>query len=115
MLNSCPVFPLADNLNTRHRNAQQAGRASIELYTLIYFYGKEVTADARVLQVRARFVLKCNHVSSGRVQGAWWFLCLCMLRQQCLCAGICVRTTSLQRAWLILAPAQDTLDDARGL
>jgi hypothetical protein len=42
----------ADNLNTRHRNAQQAGRASIELYTLIYFYGKEVTADARVLQVR---------------------------------------------------------------
>jgi hypothetical protein len=29
-----------------------AGRASIELYTLIYFYGKSVAADARVLQVR---------------------------------------------------------------
>lgn len=50
----CPcdcVCVCVDNLNTRHRNAQQAGRSSIELYTLIYFYGKEVVADARVLQV----------------------------------------------------------------
>lgn len=45
------VCVMPDNLNTRHRNAQMAGRASIELYTLIYFYGKQVVADARVLQV----------------------------------------------------------------
>ncbi|KAB1201993.1 Exosome complex exonuclease RRP44 [Morella rubra] len=35
---------VADNLNYRHRNAQMAGRASVELHTLIYFrkrYGIE--------------------------------------------------------------------------
>ena len=46
---------LVDNINTRHRNAQMAGRASVELYTLIYFYGRSVLADARVLQVGHAF------------------------------------------------------------
>jgi exosome complex exonuclease DIS3/RRP44 len=44
---------LAANLNTRHRNAQQAGRASVELHTLFFFRGREVIADARVTRCRA--------------------------------------------------------------
>ena len=43
----------ADNLNRRHRNAQLAGRASVELHTLIFFKDRVVTADARVTKVRA--------------------------------------------------------------
>lgn len=41
------------NLNTRHRNAQQAGRASVELHTLIFFKDREVVADARITRVKA--------------------------------------------------------------
>ena len=40
------------NLNARHRNAQHAGRASVELHTLIFFKGKEVVADARITRIR---------------------------------------------------------------
>ena len=45
------VRALADNLNTRHRNAQMAGRASVELHTLIYFKDRAVLADARITKV----------------------------------------------------------------
>lgn len=41
------------NLNTRHRNAQMAGRASVELHTLIFFKDMSVVADARVVKVKA--------------------------------------------------------------
>ncbi|KAI3428619.1 hypothetical protein D9Q98_007442 [Chlorella vulgaris] len=44
---------VVDNLNTRHRNAQMAGRASVELHTLIFFRSRQVVADARVTKVRA--------------------------------------------------------------
>jgi hypothetical protein len=44
----------SDNLNTRHRNAQLAGRASVELHTLIFFNKRTVVADARVTRVSAR-------------------------------------------------------------
>jgi exosome complex exonuclease DIS3/RRP44 len=40
-------------LNARHRGAQLAGRASVELHTLIFFAGRRVVADARVTRVRA--------------------------------------------------------------
>ncbi|KAF8058848.1 RRP44A [Scenedesmus sp. PABB004] len=43
----------AGNLNTRHRNAQMAGRASVELHTLIFFKDRPVLADARVVKVKA--------------------------------------------------------------
>jgi exoribonuclease R len=43
----------SDNLNKRHRNAQMAGRASVELHTLIFFKDRTVLADARVTKVRA--------------------------------------------------------------
>ncbi|KAF5828225.1 hypothetical protein DUNSADRAFT_18006 [Dunaliella salina] len=43
----------ADNLNKRHRNAQLAGRASVELHTLIFFKDRTVHADARVTKVKA--------------------------------------------------------------
>ena len=39
---------LSDNLNTRHRNAQFAGRASVELYTLLFFLNKPTLADGRM-------------------------------------------------------------------
>lgn len=41
----------SNNLNTRHRNAQMAGRASVELYTLMFFKDQSVLADARVVKV----------------------------------------------------------------
>ena len=42
---------LADNINLRHRNAQMAGRASVELHTLIFFKDRTVIADARITKV----------------------------------------------------------------
>ena len=42
-----------ENLNTRHRNAQMAGRASVEVYTLLFFRKGSVLADARVTRVKA--------------------------------------------------------------
>jgi hypothetical protein len=42
-----------DNMNARHTNAQMAGRASIELHTLVFFRGKITLADARVVRVMA--------------------------------------------------------------
>lgn len=44
---------VVDNANLRHRNAQMAGRASVELHTLIFFKSRQVVADARVTKVRA--------------------------------------------------------------
>ena len=38
-------------MNLRHRAAQQAGRASTELHTLIFFKDRTVVADARVTKV----------------------------------------------------------------
>ena len=48
------VRALTDNLNTRHRNAQMAGRASVELHTLIFFKNRTIIADARITRVRKR-------------------------------------------------------------
>lgn len=45
------VHALTDNLNTRHRNAQMAGRASVELHTLIFFKDRTIIADARITKV----------------------------------------------------------------
>ena len=71
MPNSIPPPPLlllrdglrgcSDNLNKRHHNAQMAGRASVELHTLIFFNGRTVVADARITKVS---------VGRGRVKGA---------------------------------------------
>lgn len=44
---------LCDNLNARHRNAQMAGRASVELHTLIFFRDRQVVADARITKARS--------------------------------------------------------------
>ncbi|XP_062144128.1 exosome complex exonuclease RRP44 homolog A isoform X2 [Alnus glutinosa] len=44
---------VADNLNYRHRNAQMAGRASVELHTLIYFRKRPTDTEARVVKIRA--------------------------------------------------------------
>ncbi|XP_077231136.1 ribonuclease II family protein [Tasmannia lanceolata] len=44
---------IADNLNYRHRNAQMAGRASVELHTLIYFRKRPTDTEARIVKIRA--------------------------------------------------------------
>ncbi|MED6204064.1 Exosome complex exonuclease RRP44 A [Stylosanthes scabra] len=44
---------ISDNLNYRHRNAQMAGRASVELHTLIYFRNRPTDTEARVVKIRS--------------------------------------------------------------
>ncbi|KAL2905965.1 Exosome complex exonuclease RRP44-like protein A [Bienertia sinuspersici] len=49
---------MADNLNYRHRNAQMAGRASVELHTLIYFRKRPTDTEARIVKIRSNgFIL----------------------------------------------------------
>ena len=43
---------VADTINTRHRMAQLCGRASVNLYTLIFFKDKQVITDAVIMNVR---------------------------------------------------------------
>ncbi|KAL1520405.1 hypothetical protein AB1Y20_021991 [Prymnesium parvum] len=51
-LDPAAVNDLVENLNTRHTMAQHAGRASVALFTLLFFKEREVTEDAYVIQVR---------------------------------------------------------------
>uniref|UniRef100_A0A5B7BSS8 Putative exosome complex exonuclease RRP44 n=1 Tax=Davidia involucrata TaxID=16924 RepID=A0A5B7BSS8_DAVIN len=44
---------IADNLNYRHRNAQMASRASVELHTLIYFRKRPTDTEARIVKIRS--------------------------------------------------------------
>ena len=44
-------------LNVRHRNAQMAGRASAELYTLVFFRDRPSEDSARVVKVREKGVI----------------------------------------------------------
>ena len=43
---------LSQNLNKRHHNAQQAGRASVGLYTLIYFSSNATDEHAVIMRLR---------------------------------------------------------------
>ena len=42
---------LAENLNYRHKQAQMAGRSSVELFTLLFFKGQEYEETAYVTKV----------------------------------------------------------------
>lgn len=44
---------IAENLNYRHRNAQMASRASVELHTLIFFKSRPTDTEARVVRIRS--------------------------------------------------------------
>ncbi|KAL5210313.1 hypothetical protein ABZP36_005936 [Zizania latifolia] len=44
---------VVDNLNYRHRNAQMASRASVELHTLIYFRTRPTDNEARIVKIKA--------------------------------------------------------------
>nr|AID55111.1 exosome complex exonuclease RRP44 [Cocos nucifera] len=44
---------IADNLNYRHRNAQMASRASVELHTLIYFRKRPTDTEARIVKIKS--------------------------------------------------------------
>ncbi len=62
---------LADNLNARHRNAQFAGRASVELHTLIFFQKRTVVADARIIRVCGRILNRpiVQHLADDDILG----------------------------------------------
>lgn len=57
-----PTQPATCHFVSR-RNAQLAGRASVELHTLIFFRGRQVVADARVTKVRCLRACWCRLVS----------------------------------------------------
>ncbi|KAL2609132.1 hypothetical protein R1flu_027705 [Riccia fluitans] len=44
---------VADNLNYRHRNAQMASRASVELHTLIFFKNRPTDTEARIVRIKS--------------------------------------------------------------
>ncbi|OAE18374.1 hypothetical protein AXG93_1783s1030 [Marchantia polymorpha subsp. ruderalis] len=44
---------VADNLNLRHRNAQMASRASVELHTLIFFKNRPTDTEARIVRIKS--------------------------------------------------------------
>ncbi|XP_078448448.1 ribonuclease II family protein [Wolffia australiana] len=44
---------ISDNLNYRHRNAQMASRASVELNTVIYFRKRPTDTEARIVKIRS--------------------------------------------------------------
>ncbi|XP_042385217.1 exosome complex exonuclease RRP44 homolog A-like [Zingiber officinale] len=44
---------IADNLNYRHRNAQMASRASVELHTVIFFRNRPTDTEARILKIKS--------------------------------------------------------------
>eukprot|EP01135_Chromosphaera_perkinsii_P003219 Nk52_evm26s238 gene=Nk52_evmTU26s238 len=52
LLSGEKVSALCDNLNHRHRMAQYAARASVNLHTHLYFKGKVVVEEAYVLKVK---------------------------------------------------------------
>jgi exosome complex exonuclease DIS3/RRP44 len=54
---SALVTEQCEVLNVRHRNAQMAGRASAELYTLVFFRDRPSTDRARVVKVRDNGVI----------------------------------------------------------
>lgn len=51
LLNRAEIVEICDNLNYRHRMAQQAGRNSVELYTNLYFRGKCIQETGYVIRV----------------------------------------------------------------
>ena len=63
-------------MNRRHRSAQLAGRASVQLHTLIFFSGASNTEeDAFVLDVEAnyeylRYVIVRNAGSHSQIHGS---------------------------------------------
>ena len=83
---------------------QMAGRASVELHTLIFFRGKEVVADARITKVRLSPILpeqclqlksveRCKSVSrfGRRYLSASDTVCLGFLAYEeraCACLGV---------------------------
>lgn len=51
------VKDITDNLNTRNRMAQYAGRASVDIYTNIYFKNKVVEEEAYIGRCRANAIV----------------------------------------------------------
>ncbi|KAL8034826.1 hypothetical protein ABFX02_12G056000 [Erythranthe guttata] len=75
---------IADNLNYRHKNAQMASRASVELHTLIYFRNRPTDTEARILKIRSNgfivFVPKygiegpVHLMARGQKEGGKWIV-----------------------------------------
>ncbi|XP_010918351.1 exosome complex exonuclease RRP44 homolog A isoform X1 [Elaeis guineensis] len=52
-MNGPQLTSIADDLNYRHRNAQMASRASVELHTLIYFRKRPTNTEARIVKIKS--------------------------------------------------------------
>ncbi|WKY03461.1 hypothetical protein Q1695_004873 [Nippostrongylus brasiliensis] len=52
LLSQANVQKISQNINYRHKNAQYAGRASVQLNVLTYFQGREETCEGFVMGVR---------------------------------------------------------------
>ncbi|KJH49007.1 RNB-like protein [Dictyocaulus viviparus] len=52
LLSQANIQAISQNINYRHKNAQYAGRASVQLNVLTYFQGREETCDGFVMGVR---------------------------------------------------------------
>ena len=65
MRDAAGLRAVVDNLNLRHRNAQMAGRASVELHTLIFFRDRTTLADARITKVKRIASLVCTIVGTS--------------------------------------------------
>ena len=50
--NKADMSALAGNMNTRHYMAQMAGRASVELHTLLFFKNRASTDEAYIIRVQ---------------------------------------------------------------
>mmetsp|Transcript_41797 Transcript_41797/g.79857 ORF Transcript_41797/g.79857 Transcript_41797/m.79857 type:complete len:239 (+) Transcript_41797:1-717(+) len=64
------VKGICDQINYRHRNAQMAGRASVELYTLIYFANRVVSTDSRIVKVKENAMVV--FVPKYGIEGVVW-------------------------------------------
>ncbi|ETN71598.1 RNB-like protein [Necator americanus] len=53
LLSQAKVQKISQNINYRHKNAQYAGRASVQLNVLTYFQGREELCEGFVMGVRA--------------------------------------------------------------
>lgn len=90
-----------------------AGRASVELHTLIFFRGKEVVADARITKVRLpQANLECSFWPVRAIWDKWCVTSkadVCEHQKHCLGAhlhmGVCPQTCTVLQRWLLMPRA----------
>ena len=59
LLSQANVVKISNNINYRHKNAQYAGRASVQLNVLTFFKGRVEEAEGFVMGVRTNGIQVC--------------------------------------------------------